>query len=405
MSTFAVKIRTVASIKDHPNADRLSVAQVEGYECIVGRDQFTPGEPIIYVPEGAVVPAWILKKYGFWDQKLDRGMLDGTNGDRCKPRRLRGIYSQGLVLPLLSGEDPPMSDERVGRTWIGFEVPNDDATYVFDGGVELIELEPGEEVAHLLGITKYEPEIPEELLGSVFDLFDHTQSYDFESIQTLTDLFAPGEEVEATEKIHGFNTQIGYIPGLNHEHCFGESKSVYIASKGLASKGLAFTRLDENGEPSSNIYVDFLNRVLHVLEQSLVNYSESVKGMNVRLFCEIYGGQDLKYGANKGETGAALFGVYIGDKPTGEWVPYEMLELIAPTVGMKAVPLLYKGPFDLDKLREVRDGKDTFTDTHIREGIVITGANPNATHEMHGRKIGKWVSPDYGSRKGGTEFQ
>lgn len=75
------------------------------------------------------------------------------------------------------------------------------------------------------------------------------------------------------------------------------------------------------------------------------------------------------------------------------------------------VPILYDGPFNMEKLKEVRDGKTTIFETtklgmkpHIREGIVI---KPYIEKEIHylGRLILKMVSPDYLTRSGNhTEY-
>ena len=68
---------------------------------------------------------------------------------------------------------------------------------------------------------------------------------------------------------------------------------------------------------------------------------------------------------------------------------------------IESVPVLYNGPFDRKLLESLRDGKD-FSGSHIREGIVIKSAMEE-THPRYGRKIAKWVSPEYLLRKNGTE--
>jgi RNA ligase (TIGR02306 family) len=387
MSGFAVKVVEIINpVEHHPNADRLSLIRIGGYTCVSGKledgsHRYKVGDLVVYVPEGAVVPDYLLKP-GFWNEKEDKGGLGGAAGNRVTPLKLRGIFSQGILFEV---ED----DGQGSKTLLG-----EDGTYLF--------VKAGTDVTAHLGITKYEPPIPDELLGSVFNLFGTTHGYDFESVQALTDMFEPGERVSVTEKIHGFNTQIGYVPGLNNADCFGADKCIYLSSKGLAAQGLAFKDVEDN----VNIYVNTLRALIaDGFDEKLKAFSERTWGPSpVRLFVEIYGGQDLKYGKNKGEPGLAMFDLYTGDKPSGRFATRSELEEAADLLGIQCVPLLYEGPYDPEVLVTHRDGKDTFTGAHIREGIVIKSANPTGAHIIHGRKIAKWVSPDYLLRKGGTEF-
>ena len=50
----------------------------------------------------------------------------------------------------------------------------------------------------------------------------------------------------------------------------------------------------------------------------------------------------------------------------------------------------------------MRDGKDTISGTHVREGIVIRSVVEGDNGGQ--RKIGKFVSPDYILRKNPTEY-
>ena len=69
MSNFEVLVRTIDDIYDHPNADRLSIVKVLGYEAITakrddGSHRFEKGEAVVYVPEAAVLPEDVLKDFG-----------------------------------------------------------------------------------------------------------------------------------------------------------------------------------------------------------------------------------------------------------------------------------------------------------------------------------------------------
>lgn len=42
-------VRTISSIRPIPGADRIVVAQVDGWECVVQKDEFQVGQQIVYL--------------------------------------------------------------------------------------------------------------------------------------------------------------------------------------------------------------------------------------------------------------------------------------------------------------------------------------------------------------------
>ena len=392
MANFAVKVVKIEQpLEDHPNADKLSLARIAGFICISAKNEdgshaYQPGDLVVYVPESAIVPEYLLKP-GFWDDEAGHGILDGSNFDRVKARRIRGIYSQGILFPTVY-------DGIVinGRATLGQTLRN-------EAGEQRM-VEAGDDVGDFLGIHKYHPPIPENLLGDVIDLHGDTMGYDFESVQTIPDLFTPGEEVVATEKLNGTNMQIGYVPGLNNPELFYDG-NLYVSAKGLAQRGLVFSNSAKN--QSENDYVRMLNRLLTAgLGDRLLKLSMEHGGKPVRVVGELYGlGVQKKFHYGKKQHEFAAFDIRIGDNTP--YLPREEMESVAADLGLDTVPVLYKGPFDLEKLEHVRDGKDTLSSQHVREGIVITSADPTY-HVYHGRKIGKWVSPAYALKASGEEF-
>lgn len=124
MSDFAVRVLPVRNVRDHPDADRLSIMDVlgfvtisakvptgekivndEGVEVDVLTHRYRDGDLVVYVGEAAVVPDWLLKP-GFWKEDPTgetegKGMLAGSKGNRVKAVRLRGVFSQGIMFPVL----------------------------------------------------------------------------------------------------------------------------------------------------------------------------------------------------------------------------------------------------------------------------------------------------------------
>lgn len=112
MSTFTCPVVRVASVEDHPNADRLSIVRLEGlgYTAISGKlndgnPRYKAGDLVVYIPSQSVLPTWLLKDMEFWNEETGKGTLAGSDGNRVKPLRLRGIFSEGLILGLFKLEE------------------------------------------------------------------------------------------------------------------------------------------------------------------------------------------------------------------------------------------------------------------------------------------------------------
>ncbi len=113
-------IREIASIRPIEGADRIEVAQIDGWECVVKRGEFHAGECIVYIEVDSIVPE--RPEFEFLrDRKF-----------RVRTIKLRGQVSQGLVLPLsiLPSGNYPM----------------------------------GTDVTDVLGIKKYDPQAQQEAL-------------------------------------------------------------------------------------------------------------------------------------------------------------------------------------------------------------------------------------------------
>lgn len=383
MSTFEVSVVEIDDVADHPDADRLSIVKIGGYEAITnktddGSHRFSAGELVVYVPEGAVVPEHLLKERGYWNHDKNMGFLAGSKGNRVKAIRLRGVLSQGLVWKL---------EQRDGAHVLGTEE-------------RWIRVNPGDNVAEWLGIVKYEEPIPASMSGRVGSIPETILHYDIENYQKFPSLFVEGEEVVATEKIHGTHFRVTYLPTFTHEKLF--DGNVAVCSKGLGSKGLVFEDTEDNR--AGNLYVQT------ALEFGLIEAIKNVGdaffiNRRVDVLAEIFGKgvQDLTYGFERKV--CRVFDVFIDGVPLGEDAKAHAIELM----GLERVPVLYRGPFDLGALEKVRDGKTTFNSGfNVREGVVVTAVGDQSSRRIGNhnlRPILKMINPDYLLRKGGTELQ
>jgi len=389
MSTFSCPVVRVASVEDHPNADRLSLVRLEGlgYLCISGKledgsPRYQAGDWCVYIPSAAVLPEWLLREMDFWNEETGKGMLSGSDGNRVKPLKLRSIFSEGVLYPVDFNEEP---DEMGADIVTTVQAEN----LKYPERFEDVPVELGQDVSEILGITKYTPPIPVHMAGEVANLFDHTVRYDFDRWEQNTELFEPSEQVVASEKLHGTMMAILYVPGLNHPEMFGSNGEIIVHSKGLGASGLAFQNVPAN---DGNLYVRTLRHLLdNGLEDKLQTMSQEYGGKSIAVIGEIFGKgvQDLAYGLDRPEF--RMFDVRVGDK----YLTQIKLRIeCVHNLGIDLVPTVYEGPFDIAELEAVRDGRTMLGGTNIREGIVVRSAT-EARHEIHGRKICKIISPDY----------
>lgn len=112
-------IRTISAITPIQDADRIVVAHIDGWECIINvKDELKVGDKVVYIEIDSRVPE--TPQFEFL---RSRKFI-------VKTIKMRGQISQGLAMPL---------------------------TVLPDGNYNV-----GDDVTDILGITKYDPELEEE---------------------------------------------------------------------------------------------------------------------------------------------------------------------------------------------------------------------------------------------------
>lgn len=373
-------------ILTHPDADALEIAKVKGYQSIVRKGQFETGDLAVYIPEQSIVPEWLLRRLNLWDDEKGKGKLAGSNGDRVKAVKLRGITSLGLIYGLQ--EDVDEKCWLMDCDHLGFEIVNE-----------------GQDVTEKLGIVKWEPPIPVAMAGEVVALVGKTLSYDIENIKNFPEvaeaLMALNINCHITEKLHGSWMCVG----IYHEEIHDEIpyKRVVVTSKGLSGKGLAFKDSEAN---VNNLYMRIFKKLFteDVFERISV-LTTDIKSP-VFFIGEVYGKgvQDLQYGLN--DIDFRLFDIYRGIPGQGDYLPRNAIDYLVDqyALPMQEVPVLYTGKLSHKVIHELTDGKDTITGTHMREGIVIRTLDKEYRNDKMGRVILKSVSDDYLNRKNATEY-
>lgn len=90
-------VETISAIRNHENADALELAMVRGWQVVVRRGEFQPGDKVIYLEIDSWVPTEIAP---FLSKGQEPRVYEGVMGERLRTVKLRQEISQGLILPL-----------------------------------------------------------------------------------------------------------------------------------------------------------------------------------------------------------------------------------------------------------------------------------------------------------------
>ncbi len=377
MANFEVKAYRL-TIEDHPNADVIELARVGDYRSIVRKGQFKTGDLAVYIPEAAIVPDWIIERLGL------EGKLAGKKKNRVKAIKLRGILSQGLIVPLEFRENVLDQDTHEWSDEYVLTLKNREC----NAGIRVKE---GDDVAELLGIVKWEPPIPTCMTGEVDAAFGKTLRYDIENLKKFTDVFAEGEEVCVSEKLHGTWTCFGYHPRIEQQ---------VVTSKGLSGKGLIFKINDAN---VNNLYIRQLDDTTDDSGNNVVDRAHIIFGHDEPFYIlgETFGAniQDLVYGGDKATF--RIFDIYVGEPGKGKYLDVHAMGFVADALGVQTVPILYIGAYSAGMVEHFTNGEETISGkgAHMREGIVIKPVTERRDDEL-GRVMLKSVSEAYLLRKG-----
>lgn len=169
-------IETIADVRAIPDADAIESAVVRGWNVVTKRGEFRSGDRCLYVEIDAALPM-ADERFAFLAARGTKTTVSGVLVHVIKTARLRGVYSQGLALPL-------------------------------DAFPELADTAVGENVSARLGIERWEPPLPAALSAEMVGAFPThlARKTDAERVQNLIDVYErlrTSYEWLATEKVDG----------------------------------------------------------------------------------------------------------------------------------------------------------------------------------------------------------
>lgn len=360
-ASFVVKVEQILDIQPHPNAERLELATVLGWNCVIQKGAFKKGDLCVYIPIDSILPSNIEQMIFGRESKIQLGK------GRVKTIKLRGAISQGLVVPLST--------------------------------LGLGELPKGRDVTKALGVTKYEPPVKSLPSGMGVKMVSkkHLENPNFhkyggiENFKNYPNIFKDGELVYITEKIHGTNFRAGYVPTVANTLWRKVLKFIGKLPAYEFVFGSNNVQLQQKGDGKG--YYEGLNV-----------YEEAVKKYHLRdkllpgevIYGEIYGDGIQKgytYGCGPGERKLVVFDL----KVDGKYVaPANFIEFCRIR-GLPCPPRVT--PFFLEKYSKdlvlaLSQGPSILAPgQRVREGVVVKPVLEEVC--MIGRKLLKVISDEY----------
>lgn len=345
-------IRLIDEVSPVENADRLEQVAIGGWRVVVGKGEFKKGDKIVYFEIDSALPVND-ERYDFLKERcLKRWMNHGElilETIRIKTIKLRGVISQGLVMPITLFPELALN----------FNV-GDDVTEIL--GIEHYD-ELAEKCGRIQGVCKIAGNAKGNFPSHIFPKSDE------ERLQSLSEYFDgrfEDEEFEVTEKFDGSSATYIYSPSNRPDDPF------YVCSRNLELK-----------EEEGNLYWDIAKKY-DILNKLKSFYEETGKELVVQ-------GEIIGPGVNKNRDQYTEheFRVYrIGDAENHETFTPGVCFETCGKLGLPHVKVIknrfkaFKELKTMEAFLEFVKGK---TDRgHEREGMVFKS---NKNGELHFKVI------------------
>jgi RNA ligase (TIGR02306 family) len=346
----------IGSVSEIPGADNIELVTIGGWTAITKKGEYRIGSLVVVATTDAIIP-----------QKLSDG-IGVTNylrkGQRVRTVKLRGVYSECLIIPISNVPD----------------------SYRYDGC----------DCMELLGINKYEPPVKTITLSSGGRKFKYHQNpnfhiyHKFPNQKNVPDMFNEDDAVVITRKLHGTNARFGII--RKNKLSLWDRVKMFFGDKWAGFEYVAGSHNVEKGSDSQGFYdtnvwfeiADKYNIKSKLLEHVKDAYEYLESGFIV--YGEIYGaGIQKNYDYGLTEIKFAGFDVEVD----GKYEPYMREKVHFEVMDLPQVEVLYSGNWN----KEMQDSFvfDNFIEgTKVpHEGVVVktvTGVRS---------KVSKCINPMY----------
>lgn len=364
MERKLASVQRITAITAIEGADRIVTADLLGWHCVTQvSNGFKPGDLVVYFEIDSLLP---LSNPAF-DFLKDHNKPAATH-HRLKTKRFKKQIAQGLILPLHAVKVGEKILHRKDEPFYHDE-------YVNPADFQ-IDVEEGTDLTEMLGIEKYEPEMPAQLRGISKGSFPYfLVKTDETRIQAAPNLLVnrKGERVYATEKIDGSSHTSWFYPNEK-----AVELGLPIAPEdhdrgytfGVASRNLNLARSEDNAF--------WKTADKYELEKRLKDYGRALAVQG-----EMFGPgiQDNKL--KRPTVDLNVFNIY--DLTTKQFLDREDFNKVVTDLGLTPVPTVYEDfilDHTVDQLVTMAQIKSSYNKDVWAEGIVIRPYKESIEHRF-----------------------
>jgi RNA ligase (TIGR02306 family) len=300
-----VTVRKITDIQPILGADRIEEVWVEGWSVVCQKGIHTVGDTVLYFELDSFLPQSDSRFESF--MKFGTRTFDGVVGHRIKTVRLKGVYSQGVIMPLSEFPEITSTEEDV-------------------------------DYSEVIGIVKWEaPQERGEGMGYQGDKKGDfpwfIRKSDQERIQNLYGKLTQthrDKEFVGTLKLDGSSITVGYVMGDRYDN-----KEFFYCSRNQELKMPDFGAEDFKRENEGKFYQGAANSDLFVKAIMLHELFGSYYAIQGELV-----GAGVQGNFEKFDT-YQVFAYNIFDIEKQEYVDYNTFENMAEAVKLQTVPKVY----------------------------------------------------------------
>jgi len=279
---------------------------------------------------------------------------------RVKTVKLRGVISQGILMPL---------DDDIN--WLGYKI--------------------GDGVDDLFGFIKYEPLQSGDGFGNLQQSKQNPHFIKYtkiENIKNYPDVLRDDDYVFVTEKIHGTNFRIGWVLPKQEKIWDKIYRILFKTPRYEFCVGSFNAQLNPE---ASNLYTGTARKFKKILS----------KTPKYIFFGEIHGAhiqKNARYGTNIPQV--LFFDIY--DTEAMEYLGFDSFTYLCDRLNLDRAPDIYQGHWDMFG-NKTPSGQSYLDQDTILEGFVIR-TRYESWNENLGRVILKDISTEYLLQKNNTDF-
>jgi len=349
----------VTDIKPIDGADNIELVVVNGWNCISKKGEYEVNDSAVIATTDAVIPQALSDEIGVTNYL--------RKGGRVRTIKLRGVYSECLIIPLHDAMDPKLLSEE------GKDLMDDLGIYKYEPPVRQVQLAGGRKIKY-----KDNPN---------FHVY-----YKFPNFKNVPNMFTEDDVVEITRKIHGTNARYGIIK--KNKLSLWDKVKRYFGNEWVEYEFIYGSHNVEKGSDTQGFYDTDVWRTIadrYDIKDKLwahvkTWYSPELIGTGFIVYGEIfgkgiqknyeYGLDDIEFVGFDVEVNSKYLSVYRSDSELA-------------SLKLDYVELLYRG-FWSQEIQDAFTFNQFIYNTKVpHEGIVIK----EESGDRH--KVAKVINPDY----------